>query len=138
MKTAIAIVVVLGASGAAALYAQGRSVRDGVFTQAQADRGKASYDAECAICHGGELGGGDVPPALVGEQFMGEWENVDTLFDRIRKTMPANGKVGQLSRQVNSDITAFILSYNGYPAGKAELDTKDEVLSTIRIEPKGK
>lgn len=137
MKTLFAIVVVLGA---AALFAQdkGRSVRDGVFTQAQADRGKASYDAECAVCHGSELGGGDVPPALVGEQFMGEWENVDTLFDRIRKTMPANAKVGQLSRQVNSDITAFILSYNGYPAGKTELETKDEVLSTIRIEPKGK
>ena len=76
------------------------------------------------------------PPALVGATFLSNYETVGPLFDRIRVTMPANAKIGKLSRDMNADITAFILSYNGFPAGPAPLSTKTEVLNTIRIDPK--
>jgi mono/diheme cytochrome c family protein len=115
----------------------GRSVWDGVYTQEQADRGKASYARECASCHGDSLTGGEMAPALAGGDFLSNWNglSVGQFFDRVRTSMPLN-KPGSVSREVNSDITAFILQANSFPAGKAQLDTKSEILNGIKIEAK--
>lgn len=43
-----------------------RSVRDGVYTQQQANRGNTTYAEQCVNCHGAELNGGDETPALIG------------------------------------------------------------------------
>ncbi len=57
-----------------------------------------------------------------------------TLFDRIRITMPGD-KPGTLNRQQIADILAFVMQFNGLPAGNTELSTKAEILQLIRIEP---
>ena len=40
----------------------GRSVWDGAFAAAQADRGRTFYPANCAECHGATLQGGEGKP----------------------------------------------------------------------------
>ncbi|MCE2461955.1 MAG: c-type cytochrome, partial [Pseudomonadales bacterium] len=47
-----------------------RSVRDGVYTEAQAARGKAVYLEQCVECHKQDLrGDGQMTPSLVGIGF---------------------------------------------------------------------
>ena len=50
--------------------AQSRSVKDGVYSKAQAGRGQALYKENCFVCHGETATGGDSGPALSGEGFM--------------------------------------------------------------------
>lgn len=137
MKTKIALILLVGGAVSAALFAQEgkRTVWNGVYTKDQADKGKGFYARDCASCHGDSLGGGDVPPALVGGDFLSKWENVGSLFDRIRTTMPI-GREGTLSRETNAAITAFILEANSFPAGEKALDTRSEMLNGIIIEDK--
>jgi mono/diheme cytochrome c family protein len=121
---------------AAGLLAQtSRSVWDGVYTTDQANRGQALYANECALCHGTDLTGGESAPPLAGGDFQSNWNGltVGDLFERIRTTMPAS-RPGRLNRDQNSDILAFILNFNQFPAGSAELARQTEALKEIRFE----
>ena len=126
----------IGAAGVAALSAQAPqtpTVWDGVYTAAQASRGAVAYDAECASCHGPSGAGGGMAPALVGAAFSANYDglSVADLFDRNRSTMPP-GKEGQLTTAQNADITAFMLQFNGFPAGGKELPSQSMALKVIR------
>jgi mono/diheme cytochrome c family protein len=116
-----------------------RSVWDGVYTEDQADRGRPLYNQHCASCHADTLMGGEMSPPLVGGEFMSNWNGLTLgdLFERIRTSMPQN-KPGTLSREVNADITAYILSVNKFPAGKTELPHSAEFLREIRIDSEKK
>ena len=72
---------------------------------------------------------------MAGEKFRGEWEGetVATLFDRVKKTMPIKTP-DTLSRQETADLVAFLLYFNGAPAGEQELSTRTEFQQQIRIE----
>src|SRR6266849_605395 len=72
--------------------AQSRSVKDGVYSKAQAGRGQALYTQNCFVCHGETATGGDSGPALSGEGFMDNWkgQTLGDLFDKISQTMPAS------------------------------------------------
>jgi mono/diheme cytochrome c family protein len=144
----IKIAVVAGASLAAvgafrsATGAQepSRSVWDGVYTEEQAKRGAALYGRECASCHGTDLTGADEIPALSGPAFLANWDGLTLgdLSERVRRTMPPN-MPGQLSRRQVTDIVCHVLSVNGFPAAKTELEPNAESLKQIRIEAtKGK
>ena len=115
--------------------APSRSVWDGVYTEEQAKRGQPLYNEQCASCHGDTLGGGESAPALAGGEFLSNWNGLTLgdLFERIRTTMPQN-KPGKLSREVNADILAYMLSANQFPAGKTELAHATEVLKEIRLD----
>jgi mono/diheme cytochrome c family protein len=112
-----------------------RSVWDRVYTDAQAKRGQPLYGQHCGSCHGATLEGGESAPALAGGEFLSNWSGLTAgdLFERIRTSMPQN-KPGKLSREVNADILAFMLSANQFPAGNAELPRATEVLREIRID----
>src|ERR1700691_3169678 len=116
-----------------------RSVWDGVYTKEQAGRGQPLYNQHCASCHADTLMGGEMSPPLVGGEFMSNWNGLTLgdLFERIRTSMPQN-KPGTLSREVNADITAYILSVNKFPAGKTELPHSAEFLREIRIDSEKK
>jgi len=118
----LAVGILVATLGAASLEAQAKSTWDGVFSKAQAGRGGALYQAECASCHGPQLGGIDAAPALVGGRFASNWNGViiADMVDRIRISMPQNAP-GKLSRQQVTDVLAYILSRNGFPAGDKEL-----------------
>ena len=114
-----------------------RSIRDGVYTTAQARRGASLYSQYCGYCHGSDLLGLiSSPPPLRGREFVSNWTDlrVGDLFERIRISMPQDAP-GTLPRQQNADILAFIFQENGYPAGERELPIVDPLLSDIRIEP---
>jgi mono/diheme cytochrome c family protein len=120
---------------ALAAQATPRSLWDGVYTQEQAKRGESAYIERCARCHGADLSSGDAVPPLVGTEFLSTWntKTVGDLFDRIRTTMPAD-KPGTISRQQDSDIVAYLLNVNKFPAGSTELSTQTELLKQIQFD----
>jgi S-disulfanyl-L-cysteine oxidoreductase SoxD len=111
------------------------SVWDGVYTAEQEKRGAEQYSSVCAHCHGEDLAGNDEAAPLTGPAFLANWDGltVGDLAERIFRTMPQNDP-GHLSRQQIADIIAHMLNFNGFPAGKTELDRRVEVLRQIRIE----
>ncbi len=112
-----------------------QSMWDGVYTAEQANRGGALYAQRCARCHGQDLSGGEIAPALNSGEFKSNWTglSIDDLFERIKVSMPQDNP-GSLSRQQTADVVAFVLSKNGFPQGKTELAREAEVLKTIRFE----
>ena len=56
-----------------------------------------------------------------------------SLFEKMQTSMPAD-RPGQLSREQNADILAFLFRSNGFPAGEKELPTDAAVLQKIRFE----
>jgi S-disulfanyl-L-cysteine oxidoreductase SoxD len=111
------------------------SVWGGAYTEEQAKRGAAVYALECLNCHGPDLAGADVTPALTGSIFTSNWNDltIGDLSERIRITMPANNP-GVLSRQQNADVIAYILKANNWPAGSTELPTQLAAMKAIKIE----
>ncbi|HKV05023.1 MAG TPA: cytochrome c [Candidatus Acidoferrales bacterium] len=112
-----------------------RSVWDGVYTAEQEKRGAVQYTNTCAQCHGEDLAGSDEAAPLTGSDFLANWDGltVGDLADRVLRTMPQNDP-GHLTRQQVADILSHVLKFNGFPAGKTELDSKREVENQIRIE----
>jgi mono/diheme cytochrome c family protein len=111
------------------------SVKDGVYTDEQAKHGNELYNANCAVCHGDTLGGGEEAPPLAGADFISNWNGltVGDLFERMSSSMPLN-KPQSLSRETNAAILAYILSVNKFPVGQSELSSHIEALKQIRID----
>jgi len=86
---ALALIAALGgASAFPAAQEKGRSIWDGVYTAAQAERGKANFlSGRCGGCHQLDLSG-DRGPTLKGDSFLSHWENgpVNSLFTKISET----------------------------------------------------
>jgi S-disulfanyl-L-cysteine oxidoreductase SoxD len=103
--------------------AQGSGQRPPAFTEAQVERGKSVYQRNCQDCHGSTLDNGEFGGApLKGGYFRQHWGSgdVSALFGYVNALMPPD-RPGQLSEQSYVDITAFLLSSNGYTAGAEEL-----------------
>jgi quinoprotein glucose dehydrogenase len=100
----------------------------------QADRGKAVYAANCAMCHGESLNGIDVAPPLVGSAFLNNWNSTSAgdLFTRIHDTMPLNNP-GTLGGRSVADVEAFMLQANGFPAGSVDLPSNPAMLAGTKI-----
>ena len=109
-------------------HAAGKTVWDGVYAAAQAERGKALYTQNCLQWHGASLEGesgnngltqGGV--SLSGDHFKQNWysSSLADLYSKISKTMPAQPptKTGKLPQPDVLDLMSFILSYNGFPPG---------------------
>ena len=126
-------ILAVTAMAAAALPAQARiSIWDGVYTDAQAERGHTLYMQNCGRCHGADLSGTYETPPLVG-RFMPYWSSstLDALFDYIGTAMPLDHP-GALNPDANADIVAFILKSNDLPSGAKEL--KAGSLKTINFD----
>lgn len=98
--------------GAPAL-AQEKTVKDGVFTQAQVDAGKAVYESSCKNCHNMRFY----------RDTLRSWSNQPLLYlwENILGTMPADNP-GSLMLDEYTDVIAYILNENGFPAGDTKLD----------------
>jgi mono/diheme cytochrome c family protein len=93
------------------------------FSAEQAERGEAAYARNCQDCHGSTLDNGEFGGApLNGSYFRRHWGSgsVAALYSKTRTTMPPD-RPGQLTDQTYLDLTAFLLSKNGYAAGDKEL-----------------
>jgi len=107
----------------------------GVYTAAQAERGKATFLVTCQRCHNADLSG-DRGPALKGERFMTTWGGggVNRLFEKIRDTMPPFA-TSTLDDATKLDIVTFILQTNGFPVGPKDLAATE--LESIDIVAQG-
>jgi mono/diheme cytochrome c family protein len=114
-----------------------KTVWEGAYTKAQAERGKARYFSACASCHGVALqGDGDIPE-LVGKSFLKRWSDqpISALFAFSVSQMPI-GRPGSLGTQGYADVIAHILATNGFPDGSQELPADAAALDGIILEGK--
>ena len=118
------------------------SVWDGVFTEAQAARGRAIYSGACALCHGRRLNGApDDPdmrstPPLARARFLRIWEgrSLATLYQYTRATMPEDNP-SSMTEQEYVDIVAYMLSVGGMSAGDDELQANAQSLARVIFGP---
>ena len=129
---------VVSTSGAAGQEpAAKRSIKDGVYTEVQANRGEREYGRTCEHCHGAGLEGDaakEIPP-LVSDPFMRNWngKNLKELFDLLSRSMPADNR-GSLSARTYTDLIAYLLRTNDVPAGTSALPDSPAGLEAISIE----
>ena len=95
-----------------AAFAGGKSTKDGAYTTAQAERGKAVYDKSCGNCHQADF----YRERLT--RFSGK--PVGQLFEVVATSMPADN-IGGLLTSEYLDALAYIFSITGSPAGSEEL-----------------
>ena len=133
----------LAATGAGTVHAQDAApgaaeerIWLGVFSAAQADRGKAGYAAYCSRCHGTQLEGGRFGqgPPLSGDRFWVSWERspLSALMRKVSGQMPADAPAS-LRDDEYTDIVSYVLQANDVPAGRNELPAKSADLDAIRI-----
>jgi alcohol dehydrogenase (cytochrome c) len=102
-----------------------RSVSEGVYTRAQAQRGQKLFEQSCAMCHGIE--------DQSGASFNTKWSShtLGDIYEQMSITMPP-ANPGGLSPDSYASILAYFLSRTGYPEGSTELPTDRNVLRGIR------
>jgi mono/diheme cytochrome c family protein len=139
---AIAAVMGLAMGPAAEVRAQERlSVWDGVYLEEQATRGKDEYEYNCGTCHIHDLSGDSIKdvPALAGADFLAQWagKSVKELLDSMSTNMPPDSR-GGLGAKTYTDIAAYVLQVNKFPAGTETLaaDSPRLAKTTIEREPK--
>ncbi|MGA9241901.1 MAG: cytochrome c [Silvibacterium sp.] len=109
------------------------SIRNGVYTAEEAQRGKAIYQNQCGMCHGDALEEPQNSP-LAGTVFLNNWtgQTVADLFMKTIVMMPAMDP-GTLTPKDTAAVIAYILSANKFPAGKTELPSDPQSLEMIHI-----
>ncbi len=123
---AVAHVIILGAQAPGGTSERvARTVWDGIYTEAQAQRGRGFYAEHCASCHGANLEGAE-HRALKGDRFWATWQDttVDRLLTHVSTNMPhsEDGSLkGTLGARVYADIVAHMLNTNQFPSGTSEL-----------------
>jgi polar amino acid transport system substrate-binding protein len=104
-----------------------------LYTEAQAQAGKAVFETNCATCHGEHLEG-RAGPALKGEKFASPAANLEVrdIFSFLSTNMPAYAP-GSLQPEQYVEAMAFLLRENGYPAGKTALTSDVAGKSTVPL-----
>jgi mono/diheme cytochrome c family protein len=113
--------------------AQTATATGGIYSAAQANRGRIVVENHCTSCHGDALNGLE-GPALVGNAFMLNWErtDLDALFRKIRDTMPP-AEVASVTEDEKLDALAYLLQQNGFPEGPSELSRSSEARARIPL-----
>ena len=131
-RSRVAVLALTVWTGASVVAAGQLTVRDQVYSAAQAKQGLAVYDRECASCHDG----GTMGPELWGDEFVKSWKDksMSALFDRIDQTMPAESP-GILSDEQVLSVIAYLLQQNGFPAGDKTLADVKSLASVQFVAP---
>jgi mono/diheme cytochrome c family protein len=106
-----------------------KTTNDGVYTAAQAERGKTVFESKCTGCH--------EPSRFVGETFYESWDGkpMKELWDVASGTMPEDNP-GSLKQQEYGDILAYFLALNEFKAGDTELQGNAAAMAAIKVEKK--
>ncbi|MGH1471335.1 MAG: hypothetical protein ACRBCS_09090 [Cellvibrionaceae bacterium] len=102
-----------------------KTIKDGVYTEAQAQEGKKVFDQFCNACHVKEFY----------QAKLMSWKGAPLieLYDSMSATMPEDN-AGGLMLQEYTDVMAYILSLLEHPAGDKPLDHNDGSMSSIIID----
>lgn len=97
----------------------------GIYSESQAERGRAAFERDCSACH--------VTGEFRGTAFQANWgrRTVYSLYRTVRSTMPDDNP-GGLAEPVYLDVVAYVLRMNGHPAGETDL-TADSPMRDVRI-----
>ncbi len=125
-----ACILALLAGGAAAQQdgqTSDRSTRSGVYTVAQANRGRDTYAGMCQACHS--------PATHTGPAFTDAWggRTLWELFRYISEQMPKSDP-GSLAASEYAQVLAYVLELNGMPPGNTQLPTDSVILGKIRFD----
>ena len=125
----ITVLALLVSAAAVSGQAPTKTTNDGVYTAAQAERGKKLFEAKCTSCH--ETG------RFTGDTFLDPWDGkpLKDVWDIASGTMPEDNP-GSLQQQEYGDILAYFLSLNAFPTGETELQGNAAAMATIKIEKK--
>lgn len=111
----------------AAALADGLTIADGVYTEAQAEAGEALYATHCLTCHDKRY----FRPVL--KRWQGQ--PLGMLYLIMSTSMPESNPAS-LREQEYVDILAYILSLSRYPEGDSTLDYRDGALDAITVVPR--
>jgi hypothetical protein len=157
------VAVAVGAAMSTGIQAQGVAAPpelspDGYYTLEQATRGAFQFNRHCAYCHaaapgpmssdatkslrGFVVGGGRVVMSLGGnylrsKRYAGRrfYPSVYYVFNRL-ESMPANN-VNSIGISARTDIVAFMLKANGFPAGPRELPPNPKAMKAMSLDEPG-
>ena len=100
------------------------TLNQGIYTKPQAKKGKALYEQHCISCHNKKYF------APVFKAWSGQ--TLDIFYMTMATTMPESNP-GVLYDDEYTDVLAYILSLNRYPAGEQKLEPDVARLSGIVI-----
>jgi mono/diheme cytochrome c family protein len=108
--------------------AETRSVRDGVFSAEQVDRGRETFLWICNECHEIEefTGVGAYFEEMDGKPV---WEALEYIWTEMPEDMPS-----WLDPDEYADVLAYLLSVYGMPTGENDMPVDEDVLEDIVIE----
>jgi S-disulfanyl-L-cysteine oxidoreductase SoxD len=133
---AIGVALASCAFVSAVVFAQAASsTRDGIYTTEQAAQGKSIFNDQCVMCHDPSTASDGQIPALTGDSFLHDFagQSVGDLYSKLQTTMPASSP-GSLKPDEVSQLIAYILRLNNYPAGMTPLPTDEKSLQAIHFE----
>lgn len=124
MQRGFAVAAILLATAAPGMAYGADAAASGLsYSADQAQQGMAVFGRRCVSCHGedmtGGVGGG---PPLTGDYFFGLWgeQPLSSVYAFIQSTMPEDNP-GSLSNGQVTQVLAYILQFNGFPAGGTEM-----------------
>jgi mono/diheme cytochrome c family protein len=131
-SAALVLGACVGATAVPIAQGGGRTVWDGVYSDAEAARGKTAYEAQCAFCHSSDLRGQGFAPGLIEDAFTSRWQdgNLGDLFTILKGTMPQD-KPASLTDEEYAAIVAYLLQANRFPAGQQEIPADPAVLKEV-------
>lgn len=106
---------------------EARTLRDGVFSAAQAARGEQLFGSICMNCH--EIAEFTAAGAYL-EDVEGEplWDTFEYVWNEMPEDDPSS-----LDPAEYADVLAYIFSIYGLPTGETDLPTDRATLSAITI-----
>jgi len=116
-----------------AVGASQKTTNDPVYTKAQADGAKAQFEKMCAECHAFTVAAKKKPKdkPLGDDPFFDGWSGrpLSELINLIVLTMPNDGSAAVNEKEA-TDLVAYMLQQNGFPAGDKPL-TKETASAVI-------
>jgi S-disulfanyl-L-cysteine oxidoreductase SoxD len=131
-----AVAAVLSLVLAFPLHAQAgggvRSTNEGVYSTAQADLGRETFERVCSGCHNE-----DNP--LSGRSFLAKWTGrpLYVIWEYLTTSMPY-GAPASLEPAQYAAVLAYILRLNGFPAGETPLPHVPFEVANIDFDPPGR
>ena len=104
-----------------------QTTKSGIYTAAQAERGRMTYALSCRSCH--------TAASHTGVTFAKLWKDrtVAELYVFMSTEMPKSDP-GSLDPEQYADVLAYVLKLNAMPTGTTELLADSSALAQIRIE----
>ncbi len=113
--------------GAGVIAQEKKSVKAGVYTPEQADRGQSLYRSKCASCH--------APNRFTDDFFYQSFAGkpLFEMYDVISDSMPEDNP-GSMKPEEYVDVIAYLLRLNKFPTGPDALTPDKDALSAILME----